>query len=647
MVHFKHISKLFFLFMLAFILQTCGGGDSGERISYDDGLSSNALLKSLELSAGKYQYPFNSNDWIIKASVQNETTNISLTPVLDHVRAAMTLNGVSLASGMSSPPIDLETGDNLIEILVTAQDNTTNLYTLIVTRHSENYSNAQLSELSFAGGGLTPVFDPSGDNRIFSAMVTDASAAVTAVAEAAAEGAVVSATCNNTEVDLAGVPLNIGSNILIITVTAPDDETTETYRINIVRQTSDATNSRLASLAIDSVDLDQQFSAETLSYSATVPGSLNPVSILTITESGNAVVTATCNGSAVADLSSVTLDAGTNTIEVIVTSGDGNSVTTYTLTAILLAAGSDADISGLTLTMGTNNSERPLYPGNFNRSSPNYHDPDITGFDPGITEYAAVIYAFDTVTINATADDPYISGISVASDDTPVSGGILVNGSFTQDISLEEGAVKKIDITVTAEDGTTTKTYTLYIKLLNLYEFYWGIYSPPMSSGYDNKWAPGKPAAPIFGGSNENTIPGEVTGSLHWIITKGSYYDEEYDVTRDFQSVMTYSNYNDGKYGVDYNDDGIVINDQMIALISLIGQEGYQREVIRVMTPRGDMVAAIDLHLRVENQEKVIASDSYSDVSYMGGAAVRIMYAGINAPYPFDSTYVWEENWSP
>jgi hypothetical protein len=118
-------------------------------------------------------------------------------------------------------------------------------------------------------------------------------------------------------------------------------------------------------------------------------------------------------------------------------------------------------------------------------------------------------------------------------------------------------------------------------------------------------------------------------------------------VTRDFESVMTYSNYNDGKYGVDYNDDGIVISDRMIALISLIGQEGYQREAVRVMTAWGDLVATLDLHLRVENQEKVAAPDSYSDIFYMSNSSVRMMYFGSNPPYPFDNTYVWEQSWSP
>ncbi len=647
MVHLKKVSTLFFLLVMLVIHQACREGIIGNRTSYDDGLSSNAFLRSLKLSDGNFQYPFNSNDWLLKASVQKETGNISITPVLDHIRAEMTVNGKPLESGMPSPPIDLETGENRVEILVTAQDNSTNLYTLIVTRHSENYTNALLSELSLTGGSLSPVFDPASDNRAFSAITTNAVVSITAAAAASSEGAVITATCGGTEADLANVPLSVGANSLNITVTAPDGETTETYQITIVRQSTDATDSRLAALLIDRVNLDQQFAPDTLSYTATIPGSLNPVSISTITESGNAVVTGTCNGSAVADLSSMTLSDGTNTIEVIVTSGDTSSVTTYTITAILLIPGSNADLSSLTLTMGTKGSMRPLYPGNFNRNSPGYHDPGITGFDPGVTEYAAVIYAFDTVTINATAGDSYISGVGVTSDTVPVIGGTLSNGVFTQDISLEQGMVKKIDITVTAEDGTTTKTYTLYIKLLNIYEFYWGIYSPPMSDGYDNKWAPGKPAAPIFGGSNENTIPGEVSGSLHWVITKGSYYDAEFDVTRDFESVMTFSNYNDGKYGTDYNDDGFVVNDQMIALISLMGQEGYQRESLRITTPMGDPVATIDFHLRVENQEKVVASDSYCDVSYMGGAPVRIMYAGAAAPYPFDGSYVWEASWSP
>ena len=98
-------------------------------------LNGNADLTSLVPSAGTLNPAFESATTSYTARVPNGKTSITVTPTTADTTATVTVNGVIVPSGTASDPIALNVGDNIIPIVVTAQDPTiTKTYTLIVTR---------------------------------------------------------------------------------------------------------------------------------------------------------------------------------------------------------------------------------------------------------------------------------------------------------------------------------------------------------------------------------------------------------------------------------------------------------------------------------------------------------------------------------
>ncbi|MCP4134261.1 MAG: cadherin-like beta sandwich domain-containing protein, partial [bacterium] len=244
-----------------------------------------------------------------------------------------------------------------------------------------------------------------------------------------------------------------------------------------------------------------------------------------------------------------------------------------------------------------------------------------TGFSRDTLEYAAVIYSFDTITVNATAEDSNVSAITVNGSGT-VSGGSV---SQATPLSAGKGYVTDIAIVVTAEDGSTQQTYTIHAKLLSIHEYYWGVYGPPMTKSYD-KWQP----KPTF---SDKTVNGEVSGNLYWEIKS---------VSGGIRNYMNLTDYNDGKYDIDYNDNGFVANGELQAVLVSMG--GTQTGTYTLTSPWGDSLASMDYHLTIKSADKVVGPDSYTTCNYMGESEV-MFYTGDTAPYPFESGYNWYESW--
>ena len=115
---------------------------------------------------------------------------------------------------------------------------------------------------------------------------------------------------------------------------------------------------------------------------------------------------------------------GANTVEVMVTAEDGTTMETYTVTVTVLS--SDATLESLTL------SGLELAP----------------VFDPATTAYTATVDAsVEATTVSATATHP--------------SATIMGDGEMP--LTVGENTV---EVMVTAEDGTTTMTYTVTVTVL-------------------------------------------------------------------------------------------------------------------------------------------------------------------------------------
>ena len=194
--------------------------------------------------------------------------------------------------------------------------------------------------------------------------------------------------------------------------------------------------------------LNPVFASANTSYTASV---VYPVSRVTLsaTASDAGATIAYLDGSddaltdadtASTDSFEVDLSEGANVIKVKVTAEDATTVKTYTVTVTRAAASTDAALGALSLSPGTLN-------------------PVFASADTSYT--ASVVYAVSRVTLSATASD---AGATIAyldgSDDALTDADTASTDSFEVDLSEGANAIK---VKVTAEDATTTETYTVTV----------------------------------------------------------------------------------------------------------------------------------------------------------------------------------------
>ncbi|MFN4127706.1 beta strand repeat-containing protein, partial [Pannonibacter indicus] len=392
--------------------------------------STDATLSNLVLSQGTLTPGFASGTTSYTASVGNAVTSLTVTPTVTDANAIVTVNGNSVASGNASSAINLNVGSNIITVVVTAEDGTTTeTYTVDVTRAPS--TDATLSNLVLSQGTLTPGFasgttsyTASVGNAVTSLTVTptvtDANATVTVNGNIVASG---NASTN--------IPLSVGDNTITVIVTAQNGTTTQTYTVTVTR--AGATDATLSNLVLSQGTLTPGFASGTTSYTASVGNAVTSLTVTPTVTDANATVTV--NGNIVASgnaSTNIPLSVGDNTITVIVTAQNGTTTQTYTVT-VTRAGATDATLSNLVLSQGT------LTP----------------GFASGTTSYTASVgNAVTSLTVTPTVAD---ANATVTVNTVPVT-----SGNASGAINLNVGS-NIITVVVTAEDGTTTETYTVTV----------------------------------------------------------------------------------------------------------------------------------------------------------------------------------------
>jgi len=296
-------------------------------------------------------------------------------------------------------------------------------------------SDNRLASLTVSEGVLSPAFTITATQYSVEVSNEIESIQITATLQESSATIQINGVVTASGSPSAAITLAVGSNAILIVGTAENGQS-RTVTINVNRSGAEQSNdANLSGLSLSEGSLGPVFSAQNLTYSASVINSTNSITLTPTASDMNASITV--NGTSVASgtaSNAISLGVGLNTINIVVTAEDTTSIQTYVVDVTRDAAlSSDADLSNLSLSSGS--------------LSPT--------FDAATLAYSASVdFATSAITVTATLAD---SAASVT-----VDGIITSSGSASHSISLNQGS-NSITLVVLAEDGLTTQTYTLTV----------------------------------------------------------------------------------------------------------------------------------------------------------------------------------------
>lgn len=298
-------------------------------------------------------------------------------------------------------------GESTREIVVTAEDKTTKIYTIHI--HKDRTDEARLQSLKLDGYTFNETFDK--DQFQYTVTVPNNKTVILS-----SEVEAVPMDNNATVAKTSSLVLSsTTTNIYTIIVTAPDGFTTQTYTIAIEREKG--SNSTLAKLAFDTGKLSPAFSPTNNEYTLFLPRGTT-----TITREEVEAIPQDIDAT-VALPEEFHYDSENNTYQITVESPDKTSTTIYTI-YLEDQKSSDATLRELTTNEG--------------KFTPN--------FDPTIENYTVAVRSdLEELTVHALPNDaPYA---------------VVTSGDGKHSLDDE---TTELNIVVTAEDGTI-KIYKLTV----------------------------------------------------------------------------------------------------------------------------------------------------------------------------------------
>ena len=404
-------------------------------------LSDDATLSSLTLSGIDFG-AFDSTTTSYTAQVANAVSQTTVTPTVNHAEAnhVIKLGGVTDADGV----VSLSVGTNAISVEVTAEDGeTTHTYTVTVTRAAPPSTDATLRALSMSGIDFGTF---ASGTTSYSAQVANSVSQTT-----------VTPTVNDSEasyvIKLGGatdadgvVSLSVGSNVITVEVTAEDENTTQAYTVTVTRAAPLSTDATLSALTLSGIDFGT-FDSSATSYTAQVANDVTHTTVTPTANHSGASYVVKLGGVEDKD-SEISIAVGSNVITIEVTAEDDKTTQTYTVTVTRTAPPAlDSTLSVLTLS-----------------------GIDFGTFASGTNSYTAqVANSVSQTTVTPTVNHAEASYVIKLDGVTDADGVVLLSvGSNV------------ITVEVTAEDDSTTQTYTVTVtraapesnreRLRNLYD---------------------------------------------------------------------------------------------------------------------------------------------------------------------------------
>ncbi|MBP1924339.1 hypothetical protein J2Z76_000192 [Sedimentibacter acidaminivorans] len=202
-------------------------------------------------------------------------------------------------------------------------------------------NNANLSGLSLSSGTLSPEFNSTNINYTVNVSNDVTSITVTPITVVSSSAIKV----NNVPVvngqSSGAINISVGTNTIVVEVTAEDGITSKTTTINVKRADSISNDADLSGVSISSGTLSPEFNAAIINYTANVSQSTTSVTITpTAIVSSSAIKVNNILVISGQSSEAINLNVGTNTILVEVTSEDGIATKTITINVTRASASS-------------------------------------------------------------------------------------------------------------------------------------------------------------------------------------------------------------------------------------------------------------------------------------------------------------------
>jgi len=303
-------------------------------------------LASLTVSEGSLSPAFTITGTQYSVDVANDIDTIQVTATIAEPTATIQINGVNTSSGTASAPINLSVGNNVVQVVATAESGQSKTVSITVIRAQLPSSDASLSSLSVSEGNLSPLFSSQTSQYtvsvannvgsiIFTPTSTDANASIQVNNVAVASGAASSA-----------INLEVGNTVVNIQVDAENGLVNQTYQITVIRDAPLSSDANLSGLSLSVGSLNPIFSASTTNYITSVDFTTTSITVTATLSNENAtgsVNTESVNSGVASN--PITLAEGDNTLLVSVLAEDGVTAQSYTVTVSRQAASTFAQLA--------------------------------------------------------------------------------------------------------------------------------------------------------------------------------------------------------------------------------------------------------------------------------------------------------------
>ena len=293
----------------------------------------------------------------------------------------------------------------------------------------------RLSGLSVSEPGLQPAFSSAVTTYTLNVPSTVASVTVTATPENSS----INITIHGTASRSVSVNLTQPGSSKDITITLTEQSGSQSsYVITVNRAAPLSGNNELSGLTVSVGTVTPAFSPATLNYTVDVATGVPSLTVTATLQDPNAGLMINGQGTSSGQAREIPLaPPGSNTVITMLVRAPSGAEKTYTVTVRRPLPSSDATLSALTVSAGT------LNPG-FSASTPTYT----------VTVPASV----DSLTVTAIKSDP--NAVMSASGSVIAPAGVLT-GSVSSSLGL--GTTTVFTITVIAQDGVSTRPYTITV----------------------------------------------------------------------------------------------------------------------------------------------------------------------------------------